>query len=236
MSITTTPPSPKQTITTIPPKNSLALNMALGGTAACVAGLFTNPMETVKVRFQLQRELAKGNIVYKNMADCFTKMWRYEGLSGLQGGLSAALLYQLVMNSVRIGCFETVTNLPQFSTLNPKDSPILSSVFNFFVGGVFGGIGALCGAPLFCVKTRLQVANKNHAKHPEFTIGQQYGYSGTFDGLTKMYQDGASTAEGSIGRAADKGFGVYGQMQLFLQHVFLWVEQFNFLHMKTVNI
>lgn len=88
-------------------KRSLLTEFGLGATASMTACLFTNPIEVVKTRMQVQGELASRAAgeakAYKNAFHGFWAVGRKEGLRGLQAGLAPALLYQLCMNGTRLG-------------------------------------------------------------------------------------------------------------------------------------
>jgi len=115
---------------------SLLMEWALAGTATMSACLFTNPMEVVKTRLQVQNELGRAAAavyaggasgaaaaassaaagppppkVYKNVLHAFYVVARTEGLRGLQGGLGPSLLYQLTMNGTRLGAYEPLKRL-----------------------------------------------------------------------------------------------------------------------------
>lgn len=78
--------------------------MGMGGVSAMFATLFTNPIEVVKTRLQLQGELkAKGQhaVFYKNVPHAIFVVARTEGLAALQNGLPAMLGFQFFLNVFR---------------------------------------------------------------------------------------------------------------------------------------
>lgn len=84
------------------------LDFALGALACCAACVFTNPLEVIKTRLQLQGELrARGSYQrhYRGVLQALWVVGRTDGLRGLQKGLSVGLMYQGVMNGVRLGSY-----------------------------------------------------------------------------------------------------------------------------------
>lgn len=84
----------------------LQMEFAIGGAAAVTAGIFTNPLEVLKIRMQLQGELkAKGQHVvhYKNVFHAAYAVIKNDGILALQNGLVAASWVQLIMNGMRFG-------------------------------------------------------------------------------------------------------------------------------------
>lgn len=82
------------------------MEFLIGGTAAVCAGFFTNPLEVLKTRMQLQGELkAKGQhaVHYKNVLHAGYVVARNDGILALQKGLVPALWVQLVLNGSRLG-------------------------------------------------------------------------------------------------------------------------------------
>lgn len=82
------------------------MEFAIGGIAAASAGFFTNPLEVLKIRMQLQGELkAKGQHVihYKNVFHAAYAVAANDGILALQKGLVPALWVQLIMNGMRFG-------------------------------------------------------------------------------------------------------------------------------------
>lgn len=84
------------------------LDFALGALACCAACIFTNPLEVIKTRLQLQGELrARGSYQrhYRGVLHALWVVGRTDGLRGLQKGLTVGLIYQGVMNGVRLGSY-----------------------------------------------------------------------------------------------------------------------------------
>lgn len=79
-------------------------DLASGGVSSMIATIFTNPIEVVKTRLQLQGELkSRGshNRFYKSVTHGLYVIARSEGLAGLQSGLPAMMGFQFFLNTFR---------------------------------------------------------------------------------------------------------------------------------------
>ncbi len=122
----------------------------LGGVAAMGACLFSNPLEVVNTRMQLQGELkARGSYQrhYRNVFHAFYAIGRYDGLTALQKGLAPALWYQLFMNGVRLGTYQCFINIG-FTKKSNGDVSIPKSIV---AGAIAGCAGAFVGSPFYLV-------------------------------------------------------------------------------------
>jgi len=84
-------------------------DFVLGGLASVGATFFTNPIEVIKTRIQLQGELAaRGTYVepYKGIVNAFITVAKNDGITGLQKGLAPALYFQFIINSFRWGIIQ----------------------------------------------------------------------------------------------------------------------------------
>nr|XP_045005305.1 solute carrier family 25 member 34 isoform X3 [Jaculus jaculus] len=139
MVLTQAQPAPgTEAVKTVPP----AVDLVLGASACCLACVFTNPLEVVKTRMQLQGELrARGTYPrpYRGLVSSVAAVARADGLWGLQKGLAAGLLYQGLMNGVRFYCYSLAcqTGLAQ----QPGGTVI--------AGAVAGALGAFVGSPAY---------------------------------------------------------------------------------------
>lgn len=117
------------------------------------AGFFTNPSDVVKIRLQLQGELAaRGTYqkMYKNTVHAAYTIAKHEGILALQAGLVPALAFQVVLNGIRLGGFHMARNYEL--TLNSKgETDILKTAL---VSGTAGSVGAVLGSPLYMVKIK----------------------------------------------------------------------------------
>ncbi|XP_048206257.1 solute carrier family 25 member 34 isoform X2 [Perognathus longimembris pacificus] len=131
--------------TCVPP----AVDLVLGASACCLACVFTNPLEVVKTRLQLQGELqARGTYprLYRGLVGSVVAVARADGLRGLQKGLAAGLLYQGLMNGVRFYCYSLAC---QAGLAQQPGGTVVA-------GAVAGALGAFVGSPAYLVKTQLQ--------------------------------------------------------------------------------
>ncbi|XP_029924748.1 mitochondrial uncoupling protein 2-like [Myripristis murdjan] len=124
------------------------------GTAACVADLVTFPLDTAKVRLQIQGEsqAAQGaNVVkYRGVFGTITTMVRTEGPRSLYNGLVAGLQRQMSFASVRIGLYDS---MKQFYTRGSENAGI---VVRLMAGCTTGAMAVAFAQPTDVVKVRFQ--------------------------------------------------------------------------------
>lgn len=129
------------------------MDFVLSGVAACGACVFTNPLEVVKTRMQLQGELkSRGSyhVYYRNVFHAFYTIGKVEGLVGLQKGLVPGLCYQFFMNGVRLGSYAIIESSGYIHT-NGRVNAVKTTV----AGAMAGVVGAVMGSPVYLVSSWL---------------------------------------------------------------------------------
>ncbi|XP_032389893.1 solute carrier family 25 member 35 [Etheostoma spectabile] len=157
------------------------MDFVLSGVAACGACLFTNPLEVVKTRMQLQGELqSRGSyqVYYRNVFHAFYTIGKVDGLAGLQKGLAPGLVYQFFMNGVRLGSYAVIENSGYIHT----DGRV-SAAKTTLAGAVAGVVGAVVGSPVYLVKTHLQSQSNS-----SIAVGHQYKHKGMIHALAAIYK------------------------------------------------
>uniref|UniRef100_A0A3B3CYK0 Solute carrier family 25 member 35 n=1 Tax=Oryzias melastigma TaxID=30732 RepID=A0A3B3CYK0_ORYME len=157
------------------------MDFVLSGVAACGACLFTNPLEVVKTRMQLQGELkSRGSysVHYRNVFHAFYTIGKVDGLLGLQKGLVPALYYQFFMNGVRLGSYAIIESSGYIHT-NGRVSGLKTTL----AGAVAGVVGAVMGSPIYLVKTHLQSQSTS-----SIAVGHQYQHQGMMHALSVIYR------------------------------------------------
>ncbi|XP_072904838.1 solute carrier family 25 member 35 [Hemitrygon akajei] len=157
------------------------MDFLLGGLAACGACIFTNPLEVVKTRMQLQGELkGRGSYMvhYRNVFHATYTIWKTDGVLALQKGLMPGLLYQFCMNGVRLGSYAMLESAGYTQT-GGRVSAVKSTV----AGALAGVLGPLMASPVYMVKTHLQAQSA-----PSIAVGHQYKHQGMLDALSTIYQ------------------------------------------------
>lgn len=165
-----------------PPAVWPPLDFALGALACCAACVFTNPLEVVKTRLQLQGELCARGSYQRHYRGVLQALWvvgRTDGLRGLQKGLSVGLIYQGVMNGVRLGSYSYCEALGITSF---HGGSLLS-------GAGAGALGAFIASPAYLVKTHLQAQTV-----AAIAVGHQHNHLGVSDAFVTIYRK-----EGLIG-------------------------------------
>ncbi|KAF5292637.1 hypothetical protein FQA39_LY13970 [Lamprigera yunnana] len=157
------------------------MDFIIGGLAGVGSGFFTNPLELIKTRMQVQGELAaKGQyaVQYKNFLHAGVVIARNEGILALQAGLVPAQWFQFVLNGIRLGLFQKLTDLGYTKNKNGE------TVFykTVILGGVCGVLGAVVGSPLLLIKTHLQTQSAQ-----QISFGYQHNHEGFLDAFKKIY-------------------------------------------------
>ncbi|CBX94560.1 hypothetical protein IAQ61_009603 [Plenodomus lingam] len=156
--------------------------MLAGGSAGACQVVFTNPLEIVKIRLQIQGELSK-NVegVPKRSA-----MWivRNLGLVGLYKGATACLLRDVPFSAIYFPAYSHLKK--DFFGESPQKS--LGVLQMLTAGAIAGMPAAYLTTPCDVIKTRLQVearkgeATYNGLRHAAQTIWREEGFRAFFKG------------------------------------------------------
>ncbi|ELR12925.1 mitochondrial carrier protein [Acanthamoeba castellanii str. Neff] len=139
-----------------PPVEGTAVKFVLGGLSCCIAALFTNPIDVVKVRLQLRGEL--GGAAAQSKVGFLSHLLRTEGLSAFYKGLSASLMREASYSTIRMGGYEVCKT--QLGATDPATTPLWKKIV---AGGIAGATGAAIANPTDLVKVRLQADTGSHA-------------------------------------------------------------------------
>jgi len=160
----------------VPPP--LGVKMASAGMAACFADLVTFPLDTAKVRLQIQGEKkveAAKDIRYRGVFGTIATMVRTEGPRSLYNGLVAGLQRQLCFASVRIGLYD---NVKSFYAGDREHTGILIRIL---AGCTTGAMAVSFAQPTDVVKVRFQ-AQMNLA-------GVERRYNGTMQAYRHIWHN-----------------------------------------------
>ena len=127
------------------------MEFILGGSAAVVATVFTNPLDVVKIRMQLQGELkARGmySVHYRNLFQALYAIGRVDGVRALQKGLLASSGHQFALNAIRLGAFHFAEDQCWTTDESGTRTSLPKSIA---ISAVGGGLGALAGSPFYLV-------------------------------------------------------------------------------------
>ncbi|XP_045781760.1 solute carrier family 25 member 35-like isoform X1 [Maniola jurtina] len=158
------------------------MDFIIGGLAGAGATIFTNPMDVVKTRLQLQGELRARNehtTRYRGIFHGLYVISKNDGALALQKGLAPAMVLGFCMNSVRLGIYH-IAEVQGWTKTKEGDISIHKTIFWSSVSGFVSGLAA---NPASVVKTRMQ-----SAAHPSIAVGRQYVYNGMIDGFVKIYK------------------------------------------------
>ncbi|KAJ3332781.1 hypothetical protein HDU76_013108 [Blyttiomyces sp. JEL0837] len=164
---------------------------AISAAAPAIAVVFTNPFDTAKVRLQLQVQRIKKmkstgeaiktpQMVYKNTFDTIWKIFKYEGISGLQKGLTPAILREGSKNLFRIGMYD-----PIMALIHDPSKGSAPPWKRMLAGSICGMMGAFSCNPFELVKTRLQ-SQITTSSSSAVAVGHQHQYRGVWDGLYQI--------------------------------------------------
>lgn len=138
----------------------MVIEFVIGASAAGTAVMFTNPLEVVKTRYQLQGELqAKGQykVHYSSIFQTFIQICKHDGMLGLQKGLYPAFIHQLFLNGTRLGLYQVMEDKRLVHNIVNGEEKV--SLLKAMIGGIIAGsAGAFIGSPFYLVRFMLQIS------------------------------------------------------------------------------
>jgi len=153
---------------------------ALGSVAGACGATAVYPIDLVKTRMQNQRTGSYiGELMYRNSFDCFKKVVRHEGFSGLYRGLVPQLLGVAPEKAIKL----TMNDLARdkLRQANNGELPVWAEMV---AGGCGGASQVMFTNPLEIVKIRLQVAGEiaSGAKVSAWGVVKELGFFGLYKG------------------------------------------------------
>jgi len=157
------------------------VNFFCGGAASCWAEICSIPLDTTKVRLQIQGALPKGEIPkYSGMLNCIATIVKEEGASALFKGLVPGLLRQSTFATLRIGLYEPIRQFYHDQISNGKGDPLL--ITKIVAGLTSGTIGISIASPTDLVKVRLQAEGR-------LPPGAKRRYTSTVNAFSTILRD-----------------------------------------------
>jgi len=160
--------------------------MAAAGTAASVAEVVSIPMDTTKVRLQLQGEAAAGapasqSLKYRGMTHAIFTIVKEEGIQSLFRGLNAGIHRQICFCGIRIGLYD---NVRKFYGDTSEGKPKV--LVKILASCTTASTAVLLFQPTEVVKIRMQAAGAKQvysgAMAAYSTIGRKEGMKGLWKG------------------------------------------------------
>uniref|UniRef100_A0A8C9AR62 Mitochondrial brown fat uncoupling protein 1 n=1 Tax=Prolemur simus TaxID=1328070 RepID=A0A8C9AR62_PROSS len=163
---------------------TLGVKIFSAGAAACVADVITFPLDTAKVRLQVQGECQTSSAIrYKGVLGTIATLAKTEGPVKLYSGLPAGLQRQISFASLRIGLYDTVQ---EFFAAGKETTSLGSKIS---AGLTTGGVAVFIGQPTEVVKVRLQAQSHLHGLKPRYTgTYNAYRIIATTEGLTGLWK------------------------------------------------
>jgi len=177
--VVTSSDGPAVTQVTIPTKQvrtpGLVVQLLTAGTASCFADLVTFPLDTTKVRLQLQGEAcSSGNsamcvLQRKGVLGTLFDIAKHEGPRALYSGIVPGLQRQMAFSGIRIGSYETVKK--EYMELFGATSGLQILWCRIAAGITTGTLAISVAQPADVVKIRMQA----HGSAQQYTgVGDAY--------------------------------------------------------------
>merc|ERR1712038_946737 len=167
---------------------------ALGAIAGATGATAVYPIDLVKTRMQNQRTGSYvGELLYRNSFDCFKKVIRHEGPTGLYRGLIPQLMGVAPEKAIKL----TMNDFVRDKFTPKKGEGTIPLYGEIIAGGTAGFSQVMFTNPLEIVKIRLQVAGEiATAKKPSaIQVVKELGFFGLYKGSRAcLLRDGPFSA------------------------------------------
>ncbi|CAH8571486.1 unnamed protein product [Heterobilharzia americana] len=146
-----------------------AKNLLAGGLSGFTVRFITQPLDVMKIRFQLQVEDIKptGKSYYSGLLQAFSRIYKEEGVRGLWKGHVPGQLLSITFCGAQFASFYAIENL-LIDRTNPNPSSIW--LHDLVAGCVTGIIASAICEPLDVMRTRL-IAQGKHQVYSGFLLG-----------------------------------------------------------------
>ncbi|KAM9237992.1 LOW QUALITY PROTEIN: mitochondrial brown fat uncoupling protein 1 [Dugong dugon] len=168
-----------QTTSDVPP--TMGVKIVSAGVSACLADVITFPLDTAKVRLQIQGECQTPSAIrYKGVLGTITTLAKTEGPMKRYSGLPAGFR-QISFASLRIGLYDTVQ---EYFTAGETPASLGSKIS---AGLTTGGVVVFTGQPTEVMQVRHQVQSHLCGLKPRYTgTYNAYRIIATTEGLTGL--------------------------------------------------
>ncbi|XP_038193508.1 mitochondrial 2-oxodicarboxylate carrier isoform X3 [Arvicola amphibius] len=138
-----------------------------GGSAGLIEICLMHPLDVVKTRFQVQRNVMDPQN-YKSLGDSFRMIFRTEGLFGFYKGILPPILAETPKRAVKFSTFEQYKKLLGYVSLSPG--------LTFAIAGLGSGVTeAVVVNPFEVVKVGLQVNRNSFTEDPTLEFLRKFG-------------------------------------------------------------
>ncbi|KAJ8713314.1 hypothetical protein PYW07_013684 [Mythimna separata] len=189
-----------------------------GGLAGAVTRAVAQPLDVLKIRFQLQLEPIENGSKYSSLLQAVASIVKEEGLFTLWSGHIPAQLLSITYGVLQFSVFEKLTQVCQNS--DQQFYKTHRHWINFTNGGVAATVGTVVSYPFDTIRTRLIAEQKTKKAYKGFTnaitcMVKTEGPAALFKGLTPTL--------GQIAPHAGIQFAVY---RLFTDTIFNKISYF----------
>jgi len=161
-----------------------AYRFGLGAIAGAIGATAVYPIDLVKTRMQNQRVGSYiGELKYRNSFDCFKKVLRHEGFTGLYRGLAPQLVGVAPEKAIKL----TVNDLARDLFRDKKGQ--LTFGQELVAGACAGGSQVMFTNPLEIVKIRLQTAGEIASQKSlgAIAVVKELGFRGLYKGASACF-------------------------------------------------
>lgn len=192
--------------TGVPPQGSLLERLLVAGSAACVADAMTFPLDTAKVRLQVQGEtsglLLRVSLFYEEAIITAAEKPKYRGMLGTIGtiaseeggrglykGLAPGLQRQMCFSAIKLGLYDTFKDFYHHFVGGASEGYV-NVPTRILAGMTTGALAVMVAQPTDVVKVRMQA--QSSSKGPSRYTSSLQAYKAIFHsegvhGLWKGY-------------------------------------------------
>eukprot|EP00127_Corallochytrium_limacisporum_P000653 Clim_evm52s22 gene=Clim_evmTU52s22 len=176
------------------------MRFGLAAVSNVCGATFTNPVDVMKVRLQLQGEgtrLTAASRTYNGWISGMYTIARNEGISGLYKGLAAANLREATYSGLRMGSYELFKEM--LGAHDRRNTPLHIKMAASAMGGI---VGASITNPTDLIKVRMQ-ADINGTRYRNVAdafmqIWRQEGFLGLYTGVGPTVMRAALVTMGQL--------------------------------------